>query len=342
MFDNLLEKLKAVNSDIKKKNFSPYYFIYGEEPYFINSIISNIKKEFIDNTGMNFIAFNNENFDVDKAISTITNFPMMNEKKCIVFRNVDFFKSKIEKKENVEAFIDALEKAKDINIILIAMDEYEYKYQEKYTKGNKIVDFINKNGILIDSKKLQEDDLVKYVVSFFKKNSYEIDKLNALYFIQTAGKNLVSLHSESKKIVDYLCNPQKITKEIIDKCVSRNIEDNVFALIDLINNHKQEEAYKLYGDLISEGIMPFTLFSLFTSNFESLLLIKDLTEQTKSMKDICDITKFPDWKVRKLQNVIKGMTKESILKKLQKITKLNNDYMKGEINQNLMIELLFT
>lgn len=342
MENNLLEKLKKATEGIKKKNFAPCYFIYGDEPYFINSLIGSIKKEFVDNTGMNIKSYDNDNFDIEEAARYIDNMPLMNDKKLVIFKDVDFFrkKKKNEKEKNDEiALLTSMERAKDINVIVIANTETEYKYQDRY-KGNKIVDFANKNGILIDSKKLSENELSKYVANHFKKANVDIDKVNLSYFIRNAGKNIYMLYSEADKLISYLGEKKKATKEDIDNCISRNVEDNVFGLIDLVNAGRKEEAYKIYGDLLSEGINEFVIFSCFTTNFENLLVVKDLTEQSKSLRDILDITKFPDWKVRKLQDANKGFTKELLLAKLKKITELNYDYMKGNLNQNLLTELL--
>lgn len=336
MEESLLEKLKKVFLDIRNKQFSPYYFIYGEEHFFIASLENNIKKSFDDPTKMNVKTFDSENFDKNEVIKYIVNMPFMNEKKLIIFKDVDIFRKKSEEKE----LIEALTIGKESNIVLVLMPETERKYEEKYTKTNTLFDFFNKNGIIINSKKLADNDVSKYIVNKFKKASIDIDKVEIAYFIKIVGRNLLNVFNEADKLISYMDGKTKVERSDIDECISKNIEDNVFKLIDFINLNKQSEALTLYGDLISEGVSAFSLISFFTSNYKDLLIVKDLTENSKSIKEICEITKYPDWKVKKLIDANKSITKENIERKLSKITKLSTDQMRGDINESLLIELL--
>lgn len=336
MEESLLEKLKKIFADIRCKKFVPFYFIYGEEHFFISSLEANIKKYFDDATKLNTKTFDDENYDTNEAIKYIVNMPFMNEKKLIIFKNIDAFR----KGGQDERFIEALISAKDVNIVVVLMPEVERKYEEKYTKSNKIFDFFSKNGIVINSKKLAENDLSKYIINKFKKASIDIDRVEVAYLIKNVGRNLQTIFTEADKLIDYMDGKTKVERADIDACISRNVEDNVFKLIDFINLNKRSEALTLYGDLISEGASPFTLLTFLTSNYKDLMVVKDLTENSKSVKEICEATKYPDWKVKKLIDANKSVTKEALADKLSKITKLSTDNMTGDIDESLVVELL--
>ena len=46
---DIFSQLKTISADIRSKNLSPYYYLYGNEFYFIEKILSNIKKSYTIN-----------------------------------------------------------------------------------------------------------------------------------------------------------------------------------------------------------------------------------------------------------------------------------------------------
>lgn len=352
MENSLLDILKKINSDLRQKNFLPFYFAYGEEQYFVSSLENNIKKNFNDATSMNIKVFTNDSFDIDEVIKYTINMPFMNDKKLIIFKDVDIFRMKglkqnNKKNSNEERLLEAFEKSKDNNIVCVFMSPNEEKEkkgkkdEDNYTKNNKFIELFSKNGIVINSKRLKEEELAKYVVNFFKKAGIDIDKVETAYFIKMVGKDLFNLKNETTKLVSYLGDKKKVERKDIDECVSRNIEDNVFKMIDLINMNKQNEALTLYAEIISEGTKPIALLSFFINNYKDIIVVKDLLEKSKSTKEISEFMKYSDWRVKKLIDATKSTTKENLANKLSKITRLSLDNMHGDINENFLIELLF-
>lgn len=355
--ETVFDKLKSINSDIRAKKLLPFYFLYGEEDYFINSIVNNIRKAFADESKLNTKIYDDDNFDIREALKYLEAMPILNDKKIIIFKDINIFKQKTNSDKsleemlkppekgkvssNVEVLLRAFNNAKDINIVIVVENENNGKYTDKYTTQNKFIDYFNKNGVVFNLKKLYDSEVLKYLESYFKKYGKEIDKVNLALFIRTCGVKLLNLFSEADKLISYIGDKKKVDKVDIETVLSRNIDDSVYDLIDLINANKKNEAFVVYGDLIANGMDKRKIFNNLSYNYANLLVVKDLTEQSKSLKDICDIVGLADWQVRKMIDVNRGITKEYLNEKIKNLSKLSYDSMIGDMDQKLMIELIF-
>ena len=342
--DNLLDLLKEIKAKFRKKELESFYFLYGNEGYFIEEIEKNIKKIFVDDTGLNKRVYKYENFDILEAIKYIATLPLMNEKKLIIFDDIDYFNNnKAERDKNEKALLKALDEGREYNVIvIIERNEAEKRkeYQNLYGNGNIVAKFFAENGVLIDLHKLNEEDLNKHIVNRFVKAKIEIDKVEAAYIIRNAGKNLKSLYNECDKIISYVGDKSKVVRADIDAVLTKSIEDDVFNLIDLVNNNKIEEAISLYGDLISKDEKSVDIFYRFANNYKNLLITKSYMEKSMGQNEISKLMEMEPWRVNKFMSANKYVSKETLIKKVENAVNLSFDNIKGDIDSGILAELL--
>ena len=342
--DESIEKIKQINSTIKTKEFLPFYFLYGSEDYFISKIKQGILNSFEDDTKLNVKIYTDDSFNFDDIIKYISNIPLMNSKKLLVFDNIDFFKQlkndSEAKVKNYDLFIDTIDKNKDINIIVILNVETDDDYN-KYYKNNPIVKYFNDNGIAVNIDRLDNSNLTKMAAARFKKHKIEIDKLTLAYFLNICGDDLSNLYNEIDKLAAFVYDKKMVTKDDVNEIVSRSLDDRVYNLVELYNNKKQEEALKYYGDLLSDGIhKKDELFRLFANNYTYLIVCKDLMLKNKSLKEISETMGLPTWRVKKLMDANKYTNIESLKLKLKEITNLSIKKINGNIDDDYMLILL--
>ena len=357
---NVLDEVKKINDDIKKNNMSSYYFIYGIETYFIFNIEKSIKNTFYDPMGLNTKIYTDENFDYNEVIKHLNNMPLMNDKKLVIFKNVKYFKNKKEKLKTKKStndekdatkneFLDALEKSKDFNIVVFIYTESSEANNQNFST-NEYLKFVEKNGTVFNSTKLDLNALSKYVVSHFKKAGLEISKDNAIYLIKKVGTSIDSIFNEADKIISYKNGHDKkesdknekkeISRLDLDELVVESHEEKVFQLIDLINKNMKNEAYSVYGELLAKGISEYTILTLFAKNYERLLIVRDLTEKSKSVREMKELTGIAEWQIKNFCNFNKGISKETLKNKLELVTDIQFNNMIGNYNQDLLFEIL--
>lgn len=346
--ESYIDKIKTINNSFKTKNFLPFYYLYGEEEYYLLNIKLSALNNFIDDAKLNIRVYDKNNFDIDEAIEYIGNLPIFNDKKLIIFENIDYFKSRFNQKDSVKnandkeenEFINAIEKNKDINVIIFISTETENNYN-KYYKTNYLVDYVSKNGIALNLSKLNDKDTFNMVETRFKKNKVIIDKLDIAYFIKLCGSNLSNLFNEIDKIVAYVGEKKHISRQDIDVIVTKSLDVSVFILLKLYNEKKYDKALMFYGDLLSEGAYDEkSIFIIFASQFSNLIVCKDLMLKNKSAKEIADIMNIQQWRVKELIEANKYTNIDSLKTKLKNITRLTINQINGDMNEDYMLLIL--
>lgn len=229
--ENFFENLKNITNNIKAYEFKPFYFLFGDEQYFIKLIENMIVKNFTAKYKNSIKIYDADNFDYKNFANTVMSMSMFSEKKLIILKNINFTDDKI---------IKLLDEIKDLNIIVF----------ENVKTIIEIEEYIKKIGVVFESNELTEQDLSKYISAYIKKQKLTIDKISLAYFIRKVGKNLSFVMNEVDKISAFVGENGEITKEKIDMISCDNVDDNVFDFINCINQNKINEAYKIFGMLL--------------------------------------------------------------------------------------------
>lgn len=337
--DDMIEKLKKISASIRSKEYLPFYYLYGNEDYFLTSVKGSILKSFPDDTKLNTKVYNKENFDISEVIKYIGNLPFMSDRKLIIFDNLDYFINTRDEKE-AKTMIDAMNSAKDINIVLFLKFENRDRYTKDYDKNNIFLKYFSENGIAVNTTKLDNEGMLKYLQNHFKKSEVEIDKPSIAYFIMVCGGSLSNLFNEADKLIAFVGDKKKITKSDIDEIVTRGIDDKIFTLIDLYNSNRKEDALKFYGDLLSEGEKNASIFAAFSYNYSNLIVCKDLMQRGKGQKEIADLMGIESWRVGKLMSANKYVNIDTLSEKMKKITDISLARVKGNLDEDYMVLLL--
>lgn len=337
--EEMLEKLKKISASIRSKEYLPFYYLYGNENYFLTSVKKSLLKSFPDDTKLNTKIYNKDNFVLSEVIKYIGNVPFMSDKKLIIFDNIDFFVSTRDEKV-AKDIIDAFDNSKDTNTILFIKFENKDRYIKDYDKNNIFLKYFSDNGIAVHSSKLDDMELNKYVQNHFNKAGVDIDKPTAAYFIRICGNNLSNLFNEADKLISFIGDKDEVEIKDIDEIVTRNIDDKIFNLIDLYNSNRKEEALKFYGDLLSEGEKNAGIFAAFSYNYSNLIVCKDLMQRGKGQKEISDLMGIESWRVNKLMNANKFVTIDTLSYKMKKITDISLARVKGNLSEDYMVLLL--
>jgi len=157
------EVVKIVN-DIKAGNIKPVYFLMGEEPYYIDKLTEYMEANLLseDEKGFNQTVLYGRDVTIDDIVSTAKRYPMMAERQVVIVREAQELSRSIDK---LEAYA---ENPMPTTVLVIA---YKYKTLDK---RKKLVKFLDKKGLVYESKKLYENqvgDWLKRVLTR-KKTKY--------------------------------------------------------------------------------------------------------------------------------------------------------------------------
>ena len=131
---------EQIISDIKKRNFSPIYFLMGEEPFFIDSISDELENGILDEAERSFnqIILYGSDVNANDIMTQARAFPMMGEHLVVIVKEAQNVK-------DIESIADDIDKLPPTTILVIC-----YKY-EKLDKRKSLAKQIDKKGVLFES-----------------------------------------------------------------------------------------------------------------------------------------------------------------------------------------------
>jgi DNA polymerase-3 subunit delta len=205
--------------DLKKKIYSPVYFLYGEESYFIDvisdfierNVLSELEKEF------NQTIIYGKDIDIPTLASYARRFPMMSNYQVIIVKEAQ----DLNKLEALEPYI--------INPMESTLLVLCYKY-EKIDRRKTLFKSIEKKGILFESARLYDNKIPDWIGEYVKKRNYSISTKACFLLAEFLGNDISKIVNEISKLIINIPEKQEITEEYVEKNIGISKDYNIFEL----------------------------------------------------------------------------------------------------------------
>jgi len=211
--------------DINNRNFAPVYILMGEEPYFIDKIEELLVRNVLNDTERDFnqMIFYGNDMDVKNIMNTARRFPMMSERQLVIVKEAQNLK-------NIELLSHYVKTPVSSTVFVIC-----HKYK-KIDGRKSLVTEAKTTGIVFESKKVYDNKMPGFIVSFMKQRSLNIDGKSAQMLTDYLGNDLSRLENETDKLSVILGNSssKRITPEIIEANIGISKDFNNFELVNAI------------------------------------------------------------------------------------------------------------
>jgi DNA polymerase-3 subunit delta len=214
-----------VIKDLKNKKYAPVYFLQGDEPYYIDVIANWIEKHCLTESEKSF----NQNILYGKDVNVPTilqrckQFPMMSDKLVVIIKEAQELSDL--GKENADNLLLAYLQNPLPSTVLVFCYKYKTLDARKTLAKN-----IDKFAVLVNSKKLYDNQLSDWVTAYFQQKGYKITPKAALMLSEFIGNNLSRLTNESDKLLINLKENTPVDENLVEKYVGISKEFNVFEL----------------------------------------------------------------------------------------------------------------
>jgi len=267
---------EGICRDIENKQFAPVYVLMGEEPYFIDKIEELLVKNVLDDSERDFnqMIFYGNDSDPQTIINCARRFPMMSERQLVVVKEAQ----NLAKIEMLNYYIK----------IPLSSTVFVVCYKCKKHESNKsILPEAKKTGIFFESKKIYDDKLPGFIVTFMNQRGMDMDGKSALLMADYLGNDLCRLEKEAEKLSVVFDNKpaKRITPEIIEAYIGISKEFNVYEFINAIVSKDVLRANRIadYFDRNPKANGgPLMILSSLFSYFENLMICfysKDKSER---------------------------------------------------------------
>lgn len=267
-----------IKNDIKNNNLTGMYIFTGEEEYLTDYYTRQVIElaTDADTRDLNVLKISNTLPDEKDIDSFVNSYPFMSEKKILVLKETKLLKKTSENYKKL--FSDIASNLPEYMIILIAETEID--------KRSSLYKTVSKKYPVCEFKTQTLPELTQWITKLFKSYGKSIGSEDASYMCDIAGPSMYALKSEAEKIVSF-CKDDRISREMIETLVTRNIENRVFAMIDDIAKSDNISAMNKLNDLKSLNEEPVKIINIIFNKFATYH--KLLTLKNKSINEAAKI-----------------------------------------------------
>lgn len=285
------EALQIVN-DIRKGVIKPIYFLYGEEPYYIDKISDYIAQKVLteEERSFNQMILYGKDVSIDDIVGNAKRYPMMAEKQVVIVKEAQHLSRTIQK---LSTYVDNLQQS---TVLVIC---YKYKKLDKRTSLYKS---LRKQGVIFESQTLRDYHMPPWIIKTGKNFGFVIPQKSAMLLAEHLGTDLGRIVSELNKLKLMIPQGTEITPSHIEEYIGISKDYNNFELKKAIGERNVLKATKIINYFAQNPkdnpfVLTITLLHMF---FTQLLQYHGLTD--KSSKNVKDALKINPYFVNEIKN----------------------------------------
>lgn len=327
-------KIEELEADLKQKTLHSLYLLYGEETYLLETSLKKIKGNFGELVkGINYILLDETN--VQNIISDIETPAFGYEKKLIIVKNANLFKKAKKEVISKENTLE-IKLANYINEnIKLIKETTVIVFIEETVEKNKLLEVIDKNGVICNFEKLKMQQIVKRLKAICDGYKVNITEQNLQLLIENCGTNMQDLINEIRKLIEYVGQGGTIQKENIDILSTKQIDSIIFDLTDNLGKKDISKAIKTLDGLIynKEPIQKI-LITLY-NHFKKLYISKLAIQHNRDLAQSMNLKPNQLFLTTKYKKQSEYFEEKELRKILDELINLDKNYKIGKIDLNI-------
>ncbi|MBS1257983.1 MAG: putative protein YqeN [Candidatus Scalindua arabica] len=302
-----------------KTNNIPFYIVSGNEYFLKKQALTEIKKRFFSEGGVeqSLIEFNGKDTDRNPAgnltggpsilfndvIDEVKTTPMFGKHKLIIVENADTFLGR-----NQDKIIGYLKNSCSVNCLILEVSSID-----KRTKLAKAMD--GKQGILIECDKLYDkpapwetkkpeydSELTRWIVMHARNFGKIINLKSAFCLLEKTGNDLAIINNQIDALSVYTGDRNEITIENIQDLLGVSHREKLYNLLDAIGMKDTISAVKMAENIFDVGMENERKNITYDAKSIAITIV---SSSHRRMKDL--------WKILRILD--KGGSKKEILEK---------------------------
>lgn len=330
--------LSELHNKVKKNQIAPLYLLYGQEEFLIeetvnliiNAVLTSEEREF------NLSIYDMNETAVETAIEDAETLPFLGGKRVVLIKDPIFLTGQKEKTK-IEHDLKRLEQylgSPSPESIVIFTGNYE-----KLDERKKIVKLLKNNGETLQATLMDEKAIRTWIKSRVHECKKEIDGESIDLLLQLVGPKLMLLASEVDKLILYIGEESEINSSAVRNLVPRTLEQNVFALIDMIVKRKTEEALQFYFDLLEQKEEPIKILSLLAGQFRLIYQVKELYKRGYGQNQTGTYLKVHPFRVKLAGEQAVRFTEQELQEIMNDLAEIDYKMKTGKMDKKLLLEL---
>ena len=292
-----------------------------------DKVVSDLKINEILKKSQNgsILRYDLEEVPIENLIEDLDTYNFLENKKIVIGLHASFLNST--KKEavvhNIEVFEKYIKNPNPDNILILVADSID--------KKKKIVKELLQVCDVLEGE-CSSKDLIKNNLDDYQMDNKAIDLL-----IEYCG-DTERIINELEKLKLYKLDDKIITCDDIKNIVSKNIDDNIFTLVDYIINGRKKEAYEIYNELLLHGEQVANIIPKLANKIRLIYQVKVFLKEGKSDLEISKLLKSHPYPIKLARESSYKYSEQLILEYLNKLADLDYNLKSGKSNPNIIFE----
>lgn len=318
--------MRTIDNDISTGQVKRAYLLYGEERYLIRQYRDKLKHALVDTSDtMNYSTFEGADVNQKEIIDLAETMPFFSDRRLIVLEDTGIFQ------KGGEDLAEYLPESSESTYFIFVEEEVD--------KRSKIYKALKKIGADIKFERQTSETLGKWVGSRVRKEGKQISNAAFMKFIDKTGTDMENIDKELEKLLCYCMEKSVIEVEDVEAVTTEQLQNKIFDMVDAIAAHDQKKALDFYYDLLALKEPSMRILFLIARQFRILMIVKGMSSQGFSPRDIAAKAGCPDWAVKKYQAQARSYTLDQLKMALKDATSFEEAVKTGQMNDQLAVEV---
>lgn len=325
---------------IRKERLAPCYLVLGTETYLQDQIRTEILKKIqLDGKDdLNFSSFDMKNQTIDEVVAEAETLPFFGDQRLVFVENPYFLTSeKVSNglKQNINLLIDYLKSPLETTVFVF------FAPYEKLDERKKITKQIKKAAVMIDVKRLSENDVRQYLLHILENSSFSMDRNAINLFLRLTDFDLSKMMRELDKLLLYgygQRQPQISVKEV-KQLVPKTLKHNIFDMTQYILSGNIEKALQLFQDLINQGKKTIEINAILLSQFRLFIQIKFLMKIGYKQVNISETLKIHPYRVKLAMQKVRRFDEWKLIQLFDQLVEIDYQIKSGQVEKDLSFQL---
>lgn len=279
------------------------------------------------------IEFDLEEQSLANLLEEINMIPFLYDSKVVLVKSpvVLFNPAKYDAKL-IEAFINYIRKPIESTTLVFLLDDLK-KVDAKIYK-------VLKETAIIKELEIPTDiSLNDYIMLSFTNDGYVIDTLVVSELIERTKGNIDRIGIEIEKLKTFKANEKTILNTDVSLMVSKELDDNIFELINAVLDKDTLKVMAIFNDLMILNTSETVILTLLIQKFNELYQTKVLTKAGMSKNEIAEVFKVKPGRIYYLQKAASLISFDELKQNINELTNLDYKIKSGLIDKRLGLEL---
>ncbi len=258
---------------IRKKDFAPIYFLYGEEDYVIDDVVDAVLSCAVDEATKHFncdIIYGSD-ADGHKIAAMAASYPMMADRRVVVVKDFE----RLADKEALEPYF---ENPSPTTVLVIVASHPDMR--------KKPFPMLRKHSAGGESPRLYDNQIPAWIESHVKKFKHSIAPQAAALLLSYVGSSLRELANEIEKLLIAIGDKTAIDVADVQRVVGVSREFTVFELANAVGDKNMKRAVETAERMIDAGESPVPMIAALTQHFMKLWKLWDARRKFSKDFDI--------------------------------------------------------